>query len=267
MEDRLRRWEHATEWPLTTAAIAFLIAYSWEVIADLIGPPRTAAETIINVTWALFAVDVAVQLILTTNRWTWVKKHPVELASVILPMLRPLRLLRLVTLISVFQRTAGHGLRGRIAIYTAGSAALLTWVGALAALDAERHAPDATITSLGDALWWAFATITTVGYGDTSPTTTTGRAVAVALMIGGITVLGVVTGTLASWLVSSVSDEEAEEQAATREQVAQLSAQVETLTGLLQDQAGTNTQGAQAHGGHARPGGTQGPREVIPPVD
>jgi hypothetical protein len=65
-------------------------------------------------------------------------------------------------------------------------------------IDAERDAPDASIAIMGDALWWA---ITTVGYGDRYPTTTTGRAIAVELMMAGIALLGVVTATLASWLV------------------------------------------------------------------
>ncbi|MGZ0712641.1 potassium channel family protein (plasmid) [Coraliomargarita sp. W4R53] len=56
-------------------------------------------------------------------------------------------------------------------------------------------------------LWWAFVTITTVGYGDYYPATTTGRLIAVGLMIGGIALIGVVTATLASWIVERVSDQ------------------------------------------------------------
>src|SRR3546814_19348713 len=49
--------------------------------------------------------------------------------------------------------------------------------------------------------------MTTVGYGDTFPITTTGRFVAAGLMISGIALLGMVTATLASWLVDRVADE------------------------------------------------------------
>jgi len=87
-----------------------------------------------------------------------------------------------------------------------GSAALLVFVGALAVLDAEQSVPDAKILTFGDALWWAVTTITTVGYGDLYPVTAVGRAVAVALMLSGIAVLGVVTASIATWLVQRVSD-------------------------------------------------------------
>ena len=49
------RWQRLTEWPLTMAALIFLIAYAWQVIANLTGPAGVAAETVIWVTWALFA--------------------------------------------------------------------------------------------------------------------------------------------------------------------------------------------------------------------
>ena len=53
----------------------------------------------------------------------------------------------------------------------------------------------------GDSLWWAFTTMATVGYGDRYPTTSEGRLVAAALMVGGVALLGVVTAALASWFV------------------------------------------------------------------
>lgn len=52
-----------------------------------------------------------------------------------------------------------------------------------------------------DAVWWAFSTITTVGYGDRFPVTPEGRVVAMILMIAGISLFGVLTGLFAKLFV------------------------------------------------------------------
>lgn len=189
------------------AAVFFLTAYAWQVIGRLEGRAAGALEAVMWVTWAVFAVDYLANLWLAEDRGRWFLRHFHELVIVALPVFRPLRLLRLVTLLSVLQGTAGKSLRGRVITYVAGSAVLLVFIGALAALDAEQYAPDASIVTFGDALWWAVTTITTVGYGDLFPVTPIGRMVAVGLMMSGIAVLGVVTASLASWLVQQVEQD------------------------------------------------------------
>lgn len=57
------------------------------------------------------------------------------------------------------------------------------------------------IKSMQDALWWAFGTVTTVGYGDKFPTTLDGRLVGIALMFVGISLFGMLSALLASWLL------------------------------------------------------------------
>ena len=173
------------EWPLAGAAVVFLGAYAWEVLTNAQGGAKEAAEFVIGAVWALFGVDYLVRLVLAPSRGRWFLHHLPDLAIIVLPILRPLRLLRLVTLVSIMQRSAGTALRGRITLYTAGSATLLIFTSALAALDAERHEPGSSIQSFGQALWWALTTITTVGYGDTFPASTQGRFIAALLMIGG----------------------------------------------------------------------------------
>lgn len=68
-------------------------------------------------------------------------------------------------------------------------------------------------------MWWAITTVTTVGYGDLAPVTVTGRFIAVLLMMGGISLVGVVTATLASWIVQRVAQEDTLNQAATAAQI------------------------------------------------
>jgi voltage-gated potassium channel len=65
--------------------------------------------------------------------------------------------------------------------------------------------------SYGDALWWAVATVTTVGYGDVVPKTTVGRSIASVLMITGFAFLSLITGTIASVLVARFTRQRSED--------------------------------------------------------
>ena len=233
--DRRHRWENAAEWPLTGAAVVFLAAYAWPILdTELSRGWVNACRVVAWATWALFAVDYLARLSLSRHRAAFVRENLVDLAVIALPLLRPLRLLRLLTLLTFLNRRARSTLRGRVVIYVAGATVLVLFVAALAMLDAERGAEGASITTYADALWWAATTVTTVGYGDRFPVTGTGRAVATGLMLGGIALLGVVTATLASWLVERVSEVEEASQAATRRDVEALAVEVAALRRQLE---------------------------------
>ena len=85
-----------------------------------------------------------------------------------------------------------------------GLAVVAVGLGSVAVLDVERGDSDANITTFGDALWWATTTVTTVGYGDRLPVTLEGRVIAFALMVVGISLVGVVTASVAAWLIANV---------------------------------------------------------------
>lgn len=232
--DRLKRWERLTEWPLTAIALIFLIAYATPIAApDLPQWVTQACENIVWLTWSAFALDYLVRLTLAKEKWGFIKSNLLDLAVVALPLLRPLRLVRLLALLSILNRTSTQQLRGRVVIYTAGATGLLLVVGALAVTDAERGVPGANIRNLADGFWWAVTTMATVGYGDRFPVSDTGRIVAVALMVCGIALLGVVTAMIASWLVQRVTEVTENEEAATRVQVDILAAEVAQLRSQL----------------------------------
>jgi voltage-gated potassium channel len=83
--------------------------------------------------------------------------------------------------------------------------AVLVPIAAIAILHVET-APEANIKDASDALWWATATITTVGYGDKFPVTPEGRAIAAGLMIVGIGTFGSFTALAATWLSGTESE-------------------------------------------------------------
>ena len=151
-----RRWEKATNWPLMVAAVIFLAAYALPVLdPDLPTWLLDLCRWLSWITWGIFVVDLLVRLALADKRLRYLGRHWYDLLVIVLPLLRPLRLLRLIPLLSVLNRRAQTGLRGRVAIYVAGGASLLAFVAAIAVLDVERSSTDANITDFGDAIWWA----------------------------------------------------------------------------------------------------------------
>lgn len=229
-EQRLRDWERRVEWPLIALAVLFLATYAWEVLH--VSKPRwldLLLGAVLWSVWAVFAVDYFVKLQLARDKKRFVWSHLFDLLTVLLPMVRELRVLRLVTVIRVLNRKAASTMRGRIGVYVGAITFLICSCASLAVLDAERNSPDSTIQSFPDALWWTITTISTVGYGDKYPTTLEGRLVAVGLMIGGVALLGVITGTIASWFVERIEGAEDSIEAAVHSEVRGLRAELALL--------------------------------------
>ncbi len=213
---KIEQWEKNTSVALTVLALLYLVSYSWQVL-DYTNENLVRSLEVVNlVIWALFVVDYVVRLTLVSDRKTWFWRNFFDFLVVILPALRPLRLLRLVVLLRVLNRTAGGAVRSQILTFAIGATILLVYVAALAVLDAERS--EGELNTIGETIWWAIVTITTVGYGDYAPVTVSGRAIAVGLMAGGVVLVGVIVGTLSSWIVEQVGEgveERQEDQLAT----------------------------------------------------
>ena len=202
---RVERWERNAEVPLLFLALPFLAAYAILVIDQGLAPNiREALVTVSWTVWVAFGIDFAVRLYLTEERLLYARQHWYDVALIALPVLRPLRLLRLFALARILNRSAAGSLVGQVTTYAAGVAVMSVGLGSLAILDAEQDAPHANITTFGDALWWSATTVTTVGYGDRYPVTTEGRYIAVALMVVGIGLVGAVTAAVAAWMVRQV---------------------------------------------------------------
>jgi voltage-gated potassium channel len=230
---RLARYQHRTEWWLAGIALVFLALYSVDVLTRAAGTTKVWLNAAMIAVWVCFGVDFVIRFALADRRGRWLFRHLPEVVILLLPMLRPLRLLSLAVVVGVLQRVVGHNVRGRVIAFTAFGAVTIVYVASLAILDYERDAQGTQIRNFGDAIWWAFTTVTTVGYGDTYPVTPRGRLVAVALMIAGVSLLAVVTATLASWIVERVSEADTKSQAATAAQIEELRDEVRKLTESL----------------------------------
>lgn len=190
---------------LLLLAGAFLVAYAWPVLDTRMDPDlRTFLTAASWTVWLAFAGDFLVRVVLADRRWEYARRHWYDVVLIVLPMLRPLRLLRLMAFARILNRSAASSLVGRVSTYAVGVALVAMALAAIAVLDVEQDAKGANITTFGDALWWSATTVTTVGYGDRFPVTTQGRAIAVGLMVVGIAMVGAVTASVAAWMVAQV---------------------------------------------------------------
>ena len=184
---------------------AFLAALALPELVDLSEEMLTAIEGVVWLIWGVFAFELLAKTYLAPDRRRYLMTHWPDVVVVAVPFLRPVRLLRLVMVGARFWRSARTTLRrrtfsllGSISIASVSVAAVLMYA-------AERQS-DGTIQTFLDALWWAAATITTVGYGDVYPKTPAGRGIAVVLMLVGISLFGALTAKLAAFFV--VTDEQ-----------------------------------------------------------
>src|SRR5262249_37589982 len=210
------------------------------------------------ITWLVFLVDYVVHarhlehygrtrlgrfdlfVVVATAPWFL---FPGAQAAQFVVLLRLARLARLVMATRGARRLFER--LGRVALMAGG----VVVIGSLVAYHAE-HPTNPEFATVGDALWWGVVTLTTVGYGDIVPETTTGRWVAVVIMVTGIAVLGLLAGSLASFFrldngkppAGSPAADDAEHTAVTSSdaalqaltaEVSALRRQVETLTARL----------------------------------
>ena len=195
-------------WLLTTLAIAFLFAYSYPAFVVNVSPStQIILDGVQWVSWIAFAADLLFGIYKASNKVQFLKKHPLEILAVILPFLRPLRLLRFISFGTLVFEKVNLGKSIAITFKVIVTALFLTYLAGIEITMAERGKPGATIESVGDGFWWAITTLTTVGYGDIYPTTTEGRFIAVGLMVSGICVLGFISATVAAWFVKMTQDD------------------------------------------------------------
>jgi len=223
--ERLAEYEARTREPLDLLALAtlWLVVVPWWDYGHEVKYIVLASRVALSV---VYGIDLAIRSALAPRHLHYLLSHPLALASVLYPPVRVFFSIRLVR--SVFRR--GHLTRFLTA------AAVLVLNGAVIVYLFERHAPGSNIHTLGDAVWWSFVTVTTVGYGDFYPVTVGGRVTACLIMGTGLLTLAVVTAQVASSFVAqgpsrarSAREDEAARREVTLAELDQRLARIENL--------------------------------------
>jgi voltage-gated potassium channel len=204
----MRKVSNLWSFTLTLLAVLFLIVFSIPAfVVELSDNAQSAIELVQWICWLAFALDLLMGLLTSNNKKEYLLKHPLELLSVLLPFLRPLRLMRVISFGGLALQKIAMGKQFAITVKVAITAVFVSYIAAVQITISERSVEGSNIKTFSDGLWWAVTTVTTVGYGDRFPTTTEGRILAVMLMLVGISLVGVITASVASWFVRLSQEE------------------------------------------------------------
>ena len=186
---RLASYLARTQTPLDLLALATL----WIVLVPPgdFGTAHHASTVALMVRVGLslvYAVDMTIRAALARRHWHYIRTHPLSLLVVVVPPVRIVFSLRLVQ--SLFRR-------GNLERFLLAASVLALNFAIIVDLY-ERHAKGSNIHTLGESLWWAVTTVTTVGYGDYYPVTVGGQIAASLIMAIGILTIAVITAQVAS---------------------------------------------------------------------
>lgn len=203
---RAQHFERYTAWPVFLASVTFFgtaIALLSGSIHDRDLLRTTQIVTI--VAYALVLLDVLIRVVLARKATrAFFRRYWFELVGRLLPLLRPFVIIIYLWRIPAFRRS-GTTLRVRLLITTLMFMFMFVYFISSAVWLVERGVPGANIVNLDDAIWWGFATLSTVGYGDFVPVTAVGRILAVCLMMGGIAIVGTTTALVVSVLTEQLN--------------------------------------------------------------
>ncbi|HUR82809.1 MAG TPA: ion transporter [Thermoanaerobaculia bacterium] len=190
---------------------------------------------------AAFLTDFALTLIRSTNRrrylltWGWldlmssiptldfVRWGRLARIARIARVLRGLRAARLLTKVVLRERAQST-------VLAAALLAFLLIIGCSTAILQFEKLPESNITTADDAVWWAFSTIATVGYGDKYPLTMEGRFIAAILMTAGVGLFGAISAALAAWFLRPEEEATDIEIAELRKEIAALREAIERMS-------------------------------------
>lgn len=212
--ERARRWG---AWLEIVVSLATLwLPFAWYAEHKGVMAPDVLRMIDLCV-WGLFVAEAFVLSLLVSNRLRYWQQNWLNLLIVFggLPLLFMqqgvalafLRVLRLVLLVVMVMRFARRSLR-LLARHTLAATLIIAFFLVLT-LGTLAASIDPAIPTFWDGLWWALATVSTIGYGDVVPVSAEGRLLGVILILFGVATFSMVTANLAAFILSLQLEETA----------------------------------------------------------
>lgn len=209
---RSQRIGQILELVMTALAVVFLILLIVQYTTDL--SPRASRRVNLTMTliWATFGIDFFVRMALAPSKTQFLRDNWIAAVALVIPFLRVLRIFTIARATPTVELSGivSGGKRGTdwlhrtLGVHPALYIGLLTlFIMSLTSAGMyaiEHNHPDANILTLGDAIWWTTATLTTIG-SELYPVSSEGRALAIFIMIYSLGFAGYVAGTFAAVLL------------------------------------------------------------------
>lgn len=219
-------------------SILSLVGLAFSTVGHL-DPDQAAILAVAdNIVCALFFYDFLVSLYRAPSRWSYFLRWGwLDLLSSVplLDAFRATRLARIFRLLRVLRGIKATRIlaqfilnrRSRNALVAVLLISLLLVVVSSIAILQVEVAPTSNIRTAEDAVWWAIATMTTVGYGDRFPVTSEGRLISSFLMVCGIGLFGTLSGFVASWFLKPQEDAQSSEMSLLLAEIREIKAQLQ----------------------------------------
>ncbi len=200
-----RRWAARFEWPMIAVAVWIPVQWYLEQRDGITPAVSRMGDWLV---WLVFVVETTVLTALVRDRRRYLLGNWMNLAIIALgvpllwgetPLAGALRGLRLLLLVGLFARLSRSVravlARNRLGPTLVFSAVVLTLAGVLIS------GVDPAIGSPWDGIWWAWVTVTTVGYGDVVPSTPAGRVIASLVMLLGLGLFALLAANVSAFLI------------------------------------------------------------------
>ncbi len=209
---RAVRWGEILEVPMLLIALWIMLEWYLHAKGMLSTDARTISDWVI---WAFFFFEAATLLTLSDKRWRHITRNWANMVIIVLAFpplydvwqqLGSLRVVRMLFLVGLFIHNIGM-VRAILAQNHLGKTlfVVLLFVTGGGILISSI---DPAINSPWDGIWWAWVTVTTVGYGDVVPGSAAGRVFAAILMLLGISMLSLITANISAYLLSRSAEKE-----------------------------------------------------------
>lgn len=233
-----QRWGRSLEWPLLV--LAFWILIDW--YSQISGNMGTSYLPLSNWTiWGVFAVELTLMLWLVDNPVRHLKQNWLSLLIVIIgiPLTLDavsfnavsLRALRLLLFFGILFRLSAD-LRSVLGRHNLG-VTLLVALGFLVLAAFLISGLDPAFKNPVDGFWWAWVTMTTVGYGDLVPTTIEGRLVGMVLILVGIAIFSMLTASFSVFFIEKDERDMVDREQTTLRKIQMLEARLERIENQL----------------------------------